>query len=78
MRTAEALQRKAERERIRYQENREKKLEYQRRYYQAHREEVIKRVTECNRRRRIREIEQYWAKKKNGEQRETSRNQDSQ
>lgn len=64
-------------EKMRYQANREKKLEYQRKYYQEHREQVIKRVTECNRKRRIREIEQYWAKKHGERTTTTSRNQDS-
>lgn len=77
MRTAEAQQRKRERERIRYHEQREQKLEYQRKYYQEHSEQVIKRVTECNRKRRIREIEQYWAKKHGERTTTTSRNQDS-
>ena len=59
------------------EERHQQKLAYQRKYYQEHREQVIKRVTECNRKRRIREIEQYWAKKHGERTTTTSRNQDS-
>ena len=59
------------------EERHQQKLAYQRKYYQEHREHVLAKVKECQKKRRERELEKLWRKRRDVREYTITRHKDS-